>query len=259
MSERQYQPSARRLRRARHEGKVIKSRVVSQVAVYIAVCLSLGPSLSWVRNGSLIQWLNYKVWGPEEALVGAAREGFFSVLRVLLPVVVAAVCAGLAQTKVLFLPSQLTTGFRNFRLGTYLSRVRQNCVEAAAGLGRALVLTVVLVSTLASLFFERCCVWHPRGYQYTDDWLDVLNVVAFQGVFIVIGLGAMSYALVRWKFFRSLKMSLHELKEEYREEEGDPHIRAIRKREHAIMLLSEIEKRVRRSKVVIVSRGHVSN
>jgi|GEM_PF-1028822 len=255
MTERQYQPSARRLRRARADGKIIKSQLVSNFAGFIVLCFSLGPSLSWVRDGSLIHWLNYKVWGPKEALVGAARDGFFSILCVLLPVAVAVVSAGLAQTRGSFLASQLTKGFKNFQPGTYLSRIRQNVVEASAGLGRTVVIATVLLPTLAGLFLERCCSSFLPGVEQLDDWLGISQCVVGRATIVLFGLAALSYALVRWRYFRGLKMSLQELKDEHREEEGDPNARTARKREYATMMLSEIEKRVRRSKVIIVSRG----
>jgi len=49
-------------------------------------------------------------------------------------------------------------------------------------------------------------------------------------------------------------MSLQEMKDEHKEDEGDPHAKAARKHEHKMLLFAEIEKRVRRSKVVVVSR-----
>jgi flagellar biosynthesis protein FlhB len=49
-------------------------------------------------------------------------------------------------------------------------------------------------------------------------------------------------------------MTLQEVREEHKEDEGDPHQKSQRKHEHRAMLMSEVEKRVRRAKVVIVRR-----
>jgi flagellar biosynthetic protein FlhB len=68
-------------------------------------------------------------------------------------------------------------------------------------------------------------------------------------------LAAVSYGLARWKFFREHRMSLHELREEHREGEGDPHLKAARKHEHAALVMADLERRVRRSKVIVVRRA----
>jgi flagellar biosynthetic protein FlhB len=52
-------------------------------------------------------------------------------------------------------------------------------------------------------------------------------------------------------------MSFEELKEEHRQSEGDPHLRAARRNEHQIMAMAEVEKRVRGAKVLIVQRRPV--
>ena len=50
-------------------------------------------------------------------------------------------------------------------------------------------------------------------------------------------------------------MSLEELREEYKQEEGDPYVRAARRHEHQMLALGELEKRVRNAKVIVVRRS----
>jgi flagellar biosynthesis protein FlhB len=83
---------------------------------------------------------------------------------------------------------------------------------------------------------------------------DCVWAIVMKGAGSLVIIAAVSYGLVRWRFFRQLRMSLQELKDEYKEDEGDPHARAARKQEHRALLLAEVEKRVRSAKVVIVQR-----
>ena len=53
---------------------------------------------------------------------------------------------------------------------------------------------------------------------------------------------------------RQNRMSFEEVKEEYKESEGDPHLRAARRHEHQAMAMSEIEKQVRSSKVLVIRK-----
>jgi type III secretion protein U len=53
---------------------------------------------------------------------------------------------------------------------------------------------------------------------------------------------------------RQQRMSFEEVREEYKENEGDPHLRAARRHEHQALAMAEIEKRVRSSKVLVIRK-----
>jgi flagellar biosynthesis protein FlhB len=82
----------------------------------------------------------------------------------------------------------------------------------------------------------------------------MVRSVMFRGAVALTVIAAVSYAISWWNFMRQYRMSLQEMKDEHKEDEGDPHAKAARKHEHKMLLFAEIEKRVRRSKVVVVSR-----
>jgi flagellar biosynthesis protein FlhB len=84
---------------------------------------------------------------------------------------------------------------------------------------------------------------------------EFIRSVVLRGTVILGLLAIASYALVRWRFFARNKMSLEELREEYKQEEGDPHIRAARRHEHQMLAMGELEKRVRNAKVIVVRRA----
>jgi flagellar biosynthetic protein FlhB len=50
------------------------------------------------------------------------------------------------------------------------------------------------------------------------------------------------------------RMSLQEVKEEYKESEGDPHLRAARKHEHQALAMADVERRVKNSKVLVIRK-----
>ena len=65
------------------------------------------------------------------------------------------------------------------------------------------------------------------------------------------------YGLVRRRWLRSLKMSLHEMKRDAKENEGDPHARARRKGAHRAIVRGAIA-RVREASFVVVNPSHVA-
>ena len=144
MSEKEFPPSPRRLGKLTREGKVVKSQWVGVAAGYWAAVFCLAGTLSWVRGGSLIQWLNCEVWAPEAALKAALLMGFRVVALALAAVALSATTLELAQSRGLFLPSLLLQGFQRYRPGSYLSRVKHSFADGCLGLVRIGGLLVVV-------------------------------------------------------------------------------------------------------------------
>ncbi len=69
---------------------------------------------------------------------------------------------------------------------------------------------------------------------------------------ILIVIAISEYLFIRRQFINRHSMSLEEIKKEIKDEEGDPHIRAHRKALHEAMVMQEMVKRVRASKVIII-------
>lgn len=254
MSEKEFPPSIRRLMKAREEGKTAKSRMVSVAVEWWALLLVLFPAFSWVRNGTLVQWMNYKVWTPEVALVEASWLGCKVVCLLVGAVGLSGFAVGLAQNKLLFLPSQLLSGVQQYRPGAFVGKVKESCIDMALAFlrcGVLLVLVAPIVFTVAEIT--------PSAFQRDGDAAAAGFYSLIRGVFVRGGYGLLvialvAYSLARWRFYKQLRMSLQEVRDEYKEDEGDPHQKAARKQEHRMLLFSEVEKRVKKSKVVVVRR-----
>jgi flagellar biosynthesis protein FlhB len=67
---------------------------------------------------------------------------------------------------------------------------------------------------------------------------------------ILLGVG--EAALARYRYRRRLMMSHQELKDESKEQDGDPLIKSLRQAEHEELLMQNIEPRMKRAKIVIV-------
>jgi len=250
VSDKQFPPSIKRLQKARREGKVVKSQMVSVCAGWWVLVLLLYPTQTWVRNGTLIQWLNYQVWSPQMALAGALREGALVLLVTVGSLALVALLTGMAQTRGLFCPSQLVGGFQQYKPGAYLARVRQKAVDSLVGCLRCVCVAVLV----APVLFLAASLTPGRSLGLFTLFGSLVHSVMLRGALALTGIAAVAYGLSWWKFMRQYRMSLQEMKDEHKEDEGDPHAKAARKHEHKMLLFAEIEKRVRRSKVVVVSR-----
>jgi flagellar biosynthesis protein FlhB len=255
MGQKEFPPSIKRLNKARREGKTPKSRMVSLAVSWWSLILVLFPAFAWVRNGTLVQWCNYKVWNPQVALVEASWLG----LRVLVPMIgaiaVSGCVVGLFQSRGLLLPAQLVKGIDAYLPSTFVKKVGQGLLDASLGLVRCAFLAAVLFPILMMI-----ASLTPSSYIGLTSEAEVgfhmlVRSALTRGGVVLMLFAVVGYSLARWRFYKGLRMSLQELKDEHKDEEGDPHAKASRKHEHKMLLMSEIEKRIKRSKVVVVRKS----
>lgn len=254
MSEKNHAPSVQRLKRARRDGKIVKSRLVTMIAGWIGFFLFLTLTHPWVRIGTLIQWFKFKVLSP-----GATLKYSLLVTGALLVVsigsiAVAAVFASLLQTKGLVTPQQMVPDLMRIQPGGYTRRLRESAIDVVSGIVRVAIVVALVAPPLVSY------LWHaPELLRASGEWV-VLTARGFIVTVCARGIGVMAvvagcaYGLVWWRFLREHRMSFEEVKEEFKESEGDPHLRAARKHEHQALAMAEIEKRVRSSKVLVIRR-----
>lgn len=88
---------------------------------------------------------------------------------------------------------------------------------------------------------------------YSSLWKIALRAIALLAVF-----AAANYALTRWRFTRKHRMTKEELKREMREDEGDPHLRAARKRRHREMSKRNAIAETKQADVLLVNPTHIA-
>jgi len=254
VAEKQFPPSPRRLAKLRKDGKIVKSQWVAIALSYWAMVLCAPLTLSWVRGKTLIHWLNYEVWTPSAALQAALGVGFRAVALLLSAVVCSALLTEVAQSRGLLLPSLLSKGFHRYRPGAYLSRVSQACADVCMGLVRCAVLVVVMAPVFSAFITHSRLLVVLRGEQVVAVLSAFVYSVVLRGGAVLSLIACIAYGLARWRFFRQNRMTLQDLREEHKEGEGDPHLKSARKHEHMVLVMSELERRVKRSRVIVVRR-----
>jgi flagellar biosynthesis protein FlhB len=254
MSEKRHPPSPQRLSRARRDGKVVKSRIVTMAAGWIGLSIFLTATHPWVRIGTLIQWFKFKVLSP-----GATLKHALLITGALLVVSIGSVALGtvlasLLQTRGIVATKQIIPQLTRVQPAGYLRRVREGALDVVGGVFRIATL-IAVVLPLVVLY-----VWHAPELLRAPGDVVVPAIQSFllsawsRGMGVMVVLAGCAYGLVWRRFMKEHRMSFEEVKEEFKESEGDPHLRAARKHEHQALAMAEIEKRVRNSKVLVIRR-----
>jgi flagellar biosynthetic protein FlhB len=265
--ERTEEPTPRRRAEARRMGQVAVSTELLTVANLLAasaVLLFFGPG-SLARGTALF----HRLWSPRDELDLASasallREAFGMGALVVAPVMGAALlavsAATLAQTR-----GNLATGRLEPRLAN---------LSPARGLRRILKdqAALELAKTALKLLIVGGAVWLAVGKRL-DDYLGLAELSLYQALGFQLGtilraflsgalalllVAALDYTLVWRRIERALRMSRSEIRDEMRQTEGDPLVRARMRSMHMERARTRMMDAVKTADVVVTNPEHLA-
>lgn len=264
--ERTEAPTPKRREQARQRGNVFRSPEFSAACALLAVIgvlEVLGPGV--VRGLAL--WAQgfwsqpVRDWSPAD-LQGMGLETALAWGRAVAPVIGAAVAAGMLvqvlQSRPAFSFSGLVPRLEN--LSPVRAWQRFFSVRAAAELIKSLVKLAILSAVAYSVLSQ--AVPGLKGLSATDPLGAVRSVMgwverlSWRMVLALVAVAVADHFYQRWEYERSLRMSRQEVMEEARETEGDPHIRARRRKRQRELARMAMMREVPRAQVVIANPDH---
>lgn len=260
------EPSEHKLQDARKKGQVAKSTDVAVAASLVGVVLTLvamGPSDMERLRRILRLALDVGVAAPpmEQILKHMGTMGLEMLWIVLPPVVVAGLFAAIAMAA---------------QVGLMISfepvTPKPDSIDPAAGLKRIFSARslVTFLQMLAKAAFIGIVLWlvieglipllAGSVYQTVDGigriaWQALFKIVA-AGTLLFLVLAPVDFLLQRWLFIRDQRMSKDDQKREYKQQEGDPHIKGQRKSLAMENALSDPKQAVAGSHAVVVNPTH---
>jgi len=267
MSEKTEQPTPKRLREAREKGQTAKSQEVSSAVVVLALVAYV--ILRWpaiyrilTEGTDLAFQLGAQPW-PEvlPLLVPAIVGGALNILLPLLALVIfGALAANLAQVGFLLAFQAALPKLENLHPKKWFSKVfsKKGLFDFLKNVVKVTLLGLVVWRVLAGHWADLFVL--PRG-NLDQVWLvlgSTIKDLALSASVAFALIAAADYLWQRHSFMRDNMMSKDEVKREYKEMEGDPHIKAKRKQLHQEMASQNAVGRVRQAKVLVTNPTHVA-
>jgi len=260
-------PTERKIRKAREEGKVAKSGDITSALVMLCGLLAL-----FAFSGSIVQiiadmmryFITAAVSDTGNVFVGFNTAGNY-LFRLIVPVMMvcflAAFLGNVVQVGFVFSTKPITPDFSKISLN--FSRWIQKAFLSTEALFNFFK-SVTKIAIIVLLAYVSIRNEIPRLVNATKlPPLDAMSLVG--GIAIRMMLGAailmLAFAVPDYFFQRkqhrdSLKMSKHEIKEEFKETEGDPLIKSrLRQRMQEVLALS-MARQVPEADVVITNPTH---
>jgi type III secretion protein U len=260
LSEKTEQPTARRLRKLHEQGDSPVSTALAQAVGFLAAIAVL-PALAAAAFGELYGLVDAGLAHPETPAGPAELASV--VLRLSVPLLLAVALpsafVAFAQTGGVPATRKLVPDLN--RLNPLIGIKNLFSAERMVSVLRSLV-AAVLVSYLAFRLLSRHGADLANSVGNVEGALSLVSVLGSQLLWIAgavgLALGAVDLAVVRRGWLKRNRMTKDEVKREFRESEGDPEVKAARRRAHHQALFGATLAALKDASVLIVNPTHLA-
>ncbi|BDG07997.1 EscU/YscU/HrcU family type III secretion system export apparatus switch protein [Anaeromyxobacter paludicola] len=256
-------PTGRKLQQAWGEGQIPISRDAAMVAGIAAGTAALGAMAAPLRNGltSLFaEALRSLPTTPFSALPRMAVGPILATLAVSAACALATATGLLVQTRGGFWPDLALPDLSKVFQAGKLTRMfgKDFLIELGIAAVKVVALAGSVYGALRAHFLtiDRLLGLGP-GEQLAQAF-GFLSSAAIRVLAVLVVIGGLDVAVTRYRFTDRLKMTKEEVKQEAREEDGDPHIKGKRKKRHRELARGRARVEVPRADALLVNPTHIA-
>ncbi|MGV3656041.1 MAG: type III secretion system export apparatus subunit SctU [Noviherbaspirillum sp.] len=264
-SEKTEQPTPHKIRKAREDGQVAKSKDFTQVLLLGAMLgYTLANSGAIVRDIMQILLFPTQLYGMDfrAAVSSAISELTKSGVMLLVPYLLLGLVVGIfgetIQTGILFAFKALIPKGSKLNPASNLKQMfsMKNVVEFIKSSLKVIFLSTVVYVVIRGLLDPLL----KLPYQDIDEAGFMLGEMLKKlVVYTFIGFGAIALldlVYQRKRYTKDLMMSMQEIKQEYKQLEGDPHVKSHRRGMAKEIAMGDGERKARKATVVVTNPIH---
>jgi flagellar biosynthetic protein FlhB len=261
------EPTPRKLEQAREKGDVVKTPELPQLASLAAVASVLAINGGWMCQNLAAQLLPFLAHPDAISLVGGAgmdvaRHVLKASLPIILIVLLAAGFAGAAgnllQTGLMLTPDKLKPDFS--KLSPMQGLKRMFGIDGLIQFAKSLV-KVGVTGALAWWIvkphlteMQRLATLDPAAI--LPFLCDILRRLVFAVMALLMVIAGADWFIQKQRFTARMRMSKEDVKEEFKNSEGDPHVKARQKQIRAERSRRRMMQAVPKATVVVMNPTH---
>ncbi|SDG75222.1 type III secretion system export apparatus subunit SctU [Propionivibrio dicarboxylicus] len=267
MSEKTEQPTGKKIRQARDEGQVAKSKDFTQTVLILAMFAYLLGSAERIVESlgeMMLLPLGALALPFEDAASAVLRQLVKEALSLLLPFLLIVIGLGLfvemAQTRMLFAFKALKPSAKKLNAIANLKNIFavRNLIE--------LLKSVLKIGCLAALIYSLLRAAIPELLTLPQGGIAgvgvgvaaLLRTLIVNVAVVYAAIAAADFVFQRRQYTKGLMMAKDEVKQEYKEMEGSPEIKQHRRRLHQELLNQGAVDRARKATVLVTNPSHLA-
>lgn len=268
--DKQFEASHQKLQKARKEGQVVKSKDFSMalaLIVMFSVIYALGPFI-WSQISALYAKLYEQIPNAHLDEIGymyILTSTLIPTLLIILPILMFAgfmgILGDLIQVGPLFTITPLIPKPDKLNPTKYFKNLMnpKTLFELVKNIAKVLILGfigwVVYIEHFPQILML-AAVDNQFATLIAFGKLIVDFIIKAGIAFLIIA--AADYGVTKWKFMQDQKMSFKEVKDEYKNSEGDPHVKAALRQKRQQLLQKSMMDMVPESDFVVTNPTHIA-
>lgn len=263
------QPTPKRLRESREKGQVFKSKDVIQAVLFATAAAVL--TTGGARYVSELKDLMKQFFQPEImkgemppgvllARMGYAWTKFLLLSTPLLgALMITAVAANFVQVKALFAPQAIKPKFDKLNPLSGLKNMfatSKTYIEVVKNLIKFAIVFWVLNQTIRSALRDVVPTAGGDINQTAALAGHLLTSILYKVAAVFLILGGADYMIQKKLYMKNMMMSKEEVKQEYKESEGDPHVKHMRKHLAEQLMHQSVAHNVPKATVIVANPTH---
>ena len=229
------EPSQRKINKAKEDGKVLTSKEMF-VFTSIAAALLFMYALSFFGKSLLFEWGDlFVLSGPEgldDMLLKKPLQALFYIIKFILliglPMIAVVLATQFAVGGINFAPK--ATNFKGSKINPISGLKRMFSIKSLVELGKNLLKVFLLVtSAVVVLYYLMPGILRitdgslKAGLEHIQNSFPILVGALLLGLLVI---AVLDYFYQRYEHINSLRMTKQEVKDEYKQTEGSPEVRA---------------------------------
>ena len=264
--EKSEQPTDSKLKKAKEEGQIPRSRELTSI-----VLLLIGLATMWLFGSTMTsnlttimkQGMIVAQQSSDEKLMlfhftRLIKAGFWVLVPVLIALVVTAICAPISIGGLLFSSKSISFDLKRLSPISGFKRIFSTKIfaELLKGVLKVILITIMTGGFLLTTFPIMLSL--PNSF-FNQALNQSMNLLIGCGILIVISLTPMVgfdifYQI--WSHLKKLKMTKQEIKDEFKEQEGDPQLKGRIRQMQQAMARRRMMGDVNKANVIITNPTH---
>ncbi len=264
------EPTEKKIREAREKGQVAKTTEYPQAVVVLAGCLVIFAFSSWMYDSlamitkyyfSSFSRFSFSERNIKIELLKLILESGKLLLPIFIAVNMGAIIAEISQVgfQISTHPLKLDWSKIKFDPATMMKKIffsRQVGVNLIKSIAKIVIIGFISYLIIANDFDEILKTSDiPISMAIKNICLIGLKIIIWSAAFLLI-ISVPDYFFQKLEFMESLKMTKQEIKEEFKETMGDPHIRARMREMQRDILMRNMIREVPKADVVVTNPTH---
>lgn len=252
----------------RKKGNVLISKdvitVVSLVGTFFALKIMFPQIIANIKAFiyKAFEYAQTKADITEDFVMVITKETIFAFLQIVAPIIVISILlsifATVAQTRPLFVVDSLKPKFNRINPLQGIKRLfsLKSLFDVIKGIIKITILLAILYSFISDSLLTISRTAQMDISPSCSVLMDLTMSLVFKICLAFVAISVFDFFFQWWEYERQIKMSKHELKEEYKQMEGDPQIKSKIKEVQRKMAMSRMMQAVPNADVVIKNPTH---